>query len=382
MKRKLISELSAVVLEVSAISPVTPALADETNPTVILDGRDVYFEDQKPVIVDGRTLVPARAVFEAMGATVVWTEATKTVYIRSSDNLKRIYLTIDSDTMKVDTIVGVSLIASDDDIEEELITLDVPAQIINDRTMVPLRAISEALDCTVEWDGDAYEITITTESTAAATATATPAATTDTSTDTGTDTDTDAEATATPAASTDTSSSTATDATESDLPTMYITTDKTTAAADEEVTVYVNVKNVPFDLGNTISTVTATVYYDDEIFEFVDMTVYSNGEAVDSADMVSGTNASFKDDSVKGLFSLLDESAGSTEDGVVIAYTFKSIAGETGTFQLSSRRVQLSNGAYSSDTFFGLSTDVAGSPIGFKTSDELYIDRTVITINE
>ena len=75
-----------------------------------------------------------RAVFETLGADVEWEETSNTAVATKDDTT--IALQIDNDTM---TKNG------------EEIQLDVPARIINDRTMVPLRAISEALDARVEW---------------------------------------------------------------------------------------------------------------------------------------------------------------------------------------------------------------------------------------
>ncbi len=127
------------------------------NPTVKLNGNEIVFADQTAIIKNDRTLVPARGVFEAMGAKVKWHEKERRVQIDSRDNITRVYLTIDSDNMEVYKFK--SIFAAD----REDKTLDVPAQIINDRTMIPLRAVSEAFDCKVEWDGDAREVIITTK---------------------------------------------------------------------------------------------------------------------------------------------------------------------------------------------------------------------------
>ncbi|MBR5535529.1 MAG: chitobiase/beta-hexosaminidase C-terminal domain-containing protein, partial [Clostridia bacterium] len=85
---------------------------------------------QKPVIVNDRTLVPLRAIFEAMGAEVVWDDAAKTVKATREDTT--ISLAIGSDQLYVNG---------------EAVTIDVPAQIINDRTMIPVRAIAESFGC-------------------------------------------------------------------------------------------------------------------------------------------------------------------------------------------------------------------------------------------
>lgn len=110
----------------------TTAQCDEIS--VMVAGELLTF-DQPPVIVNDRTLVPLRAIFEALGVIVDWDEETQTIAAQSGDNTV-IKLQIGSDKMLVNG-------------EEK--TLDVPAQKINDRTLVPVRAISESLGCTVEW---------------------------------------------------------------------------------------------------------------------------------------------------------------------------------------------------------------------------------------
>ena len=116
---------------------------DPNEITVIVNGKVVVF-DQTPIISEGRTLVPLRAIFEALNATVQWDDATKTVNAIRGET--KISLQIGSTNMYVGSKVKV---------------LDVPAQIINSRTLVPVRAISEAFGCTVGWDGNTKTVTIT-----------------------------------------------------------------------------------------------------------------------------------------------------------------------------------------------------------------------------
>ncbi len=99
---------------------------------------------QEPVIVNDRTLVPLRAIFEAMGAEVDWNDETKTVIATREDTT--ISLTIGSDQLIVNG---------------EAVTIDVPAQIINDRTMIPVRAIAESFGCNVNWNQKAKRVAIT-----------------------------------------------------------------------------------------------------------------------------------------------------------------------------------------------------------------------------
>jgi beta-lactamase superfamily II metal-dependent hydrolase len=110
-------------------------------PQVILNGQALSF-DVPPVIESGRTLVPLRAILEALGAGVQWDGETQTV--TATKNGTEIVLVIGGAAYK----------------NGQLVTLDVPAKIIESRTMAPLRFVSEALNCHVSWDGDTQTITI------------------------------------------------------------------------------------------------------------------------------------------------------------------------------------------------------------------------------
>jgi len=100
---------------------------------VYVNGSKLYF-DVEPEIKNGRTMVPLRAIFEALGAEVEWDGATSTVYAyRGNESVE---LTIGSYYLY--TSSGVT-------------TLDQPGYITNGRTLVPVRAISEAFNCDVQW---------------------------------------------------------------------------------------------------------------------------------------------------------------------------------------------------------------------------------------
>lgn len=113
--------------------------------TVLFDGELINF-DQKPVIENGRTLVPMRAIFEAFGAKVDWDGDTKTVTAYKDDSVI---------TLSIDDVNAYK--------NNELITLDVPARLINDRTMVPVRFIAESLDINTDWNGDLRQVILTTK---------------------------------------------------------------------------------------------------------------------------------------------------------------------------------------------------------------------------
>ena len=113
---------------------------------VRVDGEYVNF-DQPPAIVNDRTLVPVRAIFEAMGIEVNWDPATRTVSA-SRDNTA-ISMVIDSNIINK-TVNG----------ETTTVEIDVPAQIIGDRTMVPARAVAQSFGASVNWDAKTRTVII------------------------------------------------------------------------------------------------------------------------------------------------------------------------------------------------------------------------------
>jgi len=111
--------------------------------TTVLDGKKIYF-DQLPVIESGRTLVPLRAIFEALGADVEWDGTTNTVTATKDD--VEIKLTIDS------------LTASKNGTQ---IALDVPARVVNGRTLVPVRFVADCFGVDVDWDDTIHQVVLT-----------------------------------------------------------------------------------------------------------------------------------------------------------------------------------------------------------------------------
>ena len=138
----------------------SPERTNNHDIRVWLDGQQIIFADQGPVIVNGRALVPARDVFELMGFAVSWDEDTQTVTLsdvqteivirvgqpyftvtRNADIMLQVGPPYSATTRNVSTPVQI----------KTTIELEVPAQIINDRTLIPLRAISEAVGAEVDW---------------------------------------------------------------------------------------------------------------------------------------------------------------------------------------------------------------------------------------
>lgn len=110
---------------------------------VTLNGSNLEF-DQPPIIVDGRTLVPMRVIFEALDCTVEWDNDTREITAGNNDTT--VILRIDDTSAFVNS---------------GEVALDVPPQILNNRTLVPIRFVSESLDCDVNWNNETSTVEIT-----------------------------------------------------------------------------------------------------------------------------------------------------------------------------------------------------------------------------
>ena len=141
-EQKIITE--PTVISEPTVAPAAAVSKDEI--LVYLNDEPINF-DQKPIIENGRTLVPMRAIFEALGLDVEWNNAKR-----------RITATDKGGTLIIMT-VGDPIMTVNGAISE----MDVPPKIVSSRTLVPLRAISEAYNCKVEWDSVNRNIYITTE---------------------------------------------------------------------------------------------------------------------------------------------------------------------------------------------------------------------------
>lgn len=135
--------MAVLTVSVFAVSPVTVTLNGETI--------DCASYGQEAEIVEGRTLVPLHAIFEALGATVEWNQSEKKVVSRLDATI--IDLTAGEKELHKYTLDSEGYI-----IDGQTIILDVPAQIMNGRTMVPVRAISESFGVNVEWDGESRTV--------------------------------------------------------------------------------------------------------------------------------------------------------------------------------------------------------------------------------
>ena len=140
----------AIIFSVSAVGAQgekTVLKLQISSPTMTVNGVESEIDPGRgtvPVVESGRTLVPIRAIIEALGGNVGW-----------DGEKSEVSLTYGEDIIKL--VIG-SAVASLNGVET---TLDVAPKTINDRTMLPIRYIAESFNFIVEWDGSTSTVTIT-----------------------------------------------------------------------------------------------------------------------------------------------------------------------------------------------------------------------------
>ena len=130
----------ALSAALSAAAP--PDCAGDQAVSIRLDGETVY-ADVPPVILDGRTMVPLRAIAEALGAQIAWDGDSRTITLSLGETV--VQLAVDDANALVDG---------------SPVTLAVPARIIDGRTLVPLRFLGESFGSQVNWDGATQTVVI------------------------------------------------------------------------------------------------------------------------------------------------------------------------------------------------------------------------------
>lgn len=136
MKRVIIGLLVVVMVLSSFASAESEKIKVEVN------NREIIF-DIDPVISEGRTIVPLRAIFESLGLVVSWDGATKTVTVKNNETEIK---------LKIEDLSAM--------VNGQVVALDVPARIFNGRTMVPARFIGQAIGGEVNWDENTKTISI------------------------------------------------------------------------------------------------------------------------------------------------------------------------------------------------------------------------------
>lgn len=143
----MISSAGISVQAAGRVTAIDEALADASQIHILYNDTIVEYEDVKPVNTEGRVMIPFRAVLEDMGATVEYDDSQRLV--TASKGTTEIKFTLMDDTIYIN-----------DNGAESTITMDVPMIIVEGRTLVPIRFMSNALGMQVGWDGDTETVII------------------------------------------------------------------------------------------------------------------------------------------------------------------------------------------------------------------------------
>ena len=108
--------------------------------------------DSPPVIKNDRTLLPIRAIIEALGGSVDWNDTEKMVAVTLKDTTLRLWI----NKPQAQVAAPLLILKWIDESNHKVVP-----EIINGRTMLPLRFVTENLGCDVQWDGTTRTITIT-----------------------------------------------------------------------------------------------------------------------------------------------------------------------------------------------------------------------------
>ena len=129
------------------VKEVSSVYGDKSEIHMVYNDKVVKYDDVKPVNTDGRVMIPFRAALENMGASVDYDDSIRLVTAKKGDTT--IKFTLMDDTIYVD-----------DNGSESTVKMDTPMIIVDDRTLVPIRFMSNAFGMQVGWDGNTETVVI------------------------------------------------------------------------------------------------------------------------------------------------------------------------------------------------------------------------------
>lgn len=280
--KKRISTLLAVVLMCFS----NAAFAAQT-PMIRVAEREVFLSEPEGEMYGDVFTVPVRRLCDAIEARVSWYEDEKMIVIDSKNNLKRLFLRLDSENLRVFTFTSIAGGTAEE------FKLDAPLKIVNDRTLVPLEQICKALEADYSWSEDKSIVTIA-------------------------------------------SNIEINDEKKAEL---YIKADKEDVNEDDTVEISINVNNAELYKDYYCTGYTAAIIYNPEEFEFVKSEFGENAEEIE---VMGADNPKFTKDSVKAVYITLDNYE-LGENKTAGKLTFKALSDNGGKFKLSDRISSIGN---------------------------------------
>ncbi len=309
----------------------TAVLAD--NIPVSVDRRTVVFYDQEPEIINSRTMIPLRGVFEALGAKVTWDGEERKVTVFSKDNLTRLIFYIDSTTFK--QLVFKSLLS----FEVTEYESEVAPIIRNGRTMIPLYLVADYMGNKAEWNDIERSVTVTSKERI----NLLNSITTD-------------------------GNMTSEDALNTTLPTLSLSCDKTDVNTGDEVSVTLNLSNVDNNGDLYYFGITSSILYNTENFE-----LKSTEFIIDDELSTKVANPDFMSNSVRFVYLHRPSTMPALKNSGLVKLVFVAKNDNGGEFKISDRLLY-------SDYDTTLITRSEGKDLMLDTADELYIDTAPVVV--
>lgn len=144
MKKMMITVVMSAIL-----FAVANHVTAEDGITVYVNGEEIV-SDVPAMIINDRTVLPMRTIFEKLGANVTWMAEDQLIFATKGEDM--MVMQIGNSQMSVQTI--------DEDCIE-VVDLDTAPFVYNDRTFVPVRAVAEALDANIVWDSETQTVNVT-----------------------------------------------------------------------------------------------------------------------------------------------------------------------------------------------------------------------------
>lgn len=360
MKKKIIGALAAMLL-------ISAAAANaQTSPKIIVDERELSFEDQGPVIMEetNRTLIPLRFVCNAAGAKVDWDGENQKITVTSGDNRNMVILTVGSDEMQLYYYPSVL------DVVNDVQKLDQVPIIMNDRTMIPVRAVLEAIGAKVDWDQETQTINVTSRAYVRYLR----------------DMGVEGYEVNYPLSGGNVTFDKAPEQTrenpyneKEDLPALSLSSDVTEAKTGDTVDVYVNLANIEkfSDRPLYLSTLTLGVIYDHSKLEYKGH-AFLDGEE-EYKEVLNADNDKFRSDCLKiaSVVSIAGSERSTLANGRIAKLSFEVLSDEPSEITLS-RSI---HPTYGKDTEIGVDFNESDiTTLG--EANELYIDTTPVVLNK
>lgn len=306
--------LMTVIFATFTVAQAAPAITTEA-------GREICLEFPEGEFHGDVFMVPVRRICDVFSATCDWYEEDRKIIINSKDNITRIFLYIDKPTYRIFTFTG---LLSGEGVNYELAA---PLKIVQDRTMVPLEQLCQALNGSCTWNQDKSQVVIKTG-------------------------EIDPER---------------------KVPGLYIQSDATDVNKDDTVVVNIKANNLQISDSFSFSGYTAGLIYNKKEFEFVSCTLTDNeGNDIESLNM---ENLDFTEDSIKLVRVLGLPIDHVDKDALVGRVVLKALTDNGGEIRISSRIYTIGD-----DTSVVYVQRESSSLVSIKDGLDLKIDTNPVSI--